>query len=330
MAGELWRRRIQVGKEVVAGTAVAATRIGYWRDPNFTDDQESRPQQFAVGRRDNVLAHTTGPKEISGSASMPLSSSEIIEWLLAGMAGGITPTQPSAGPDPTVYLWTFKPSNTLDTMTVEYQDGARVWIASGVNVNSLQFSGSVGGENIVNADFFARDLVAGALTGALTDRVPDFTEGWETKLYIDGFGGTPGTTNIATTLISWEVNFNNNLAREYFADNTKAAGDISMDELTIDARLTVRASSAQALTEFNNWNSGTKRLVRLEFGQNSVISNSYKRFVTIDLPGAWNAVGLGGNENNRRTYELGLQYVYDPTLAAGIQIRCQNTRSAAW
>lgn len=330
MPGELWRRVAQVAKEVTAGTAVPATRKAYWTDPVFELAQESRPHSFAVGRRDNVLAHTKGPKEVSGAATMPLSSSEIIEWLLAGMKGAVVPTQPSPGPDPTVYLWTFKPGDTLDAMTVEYNDGARVWIASGVNVNSMQFSGSVSGENNVSADFFARDLVAGTITPALPDRIPDFSEGWETKVYIDAHAGTPGTTVIPTTLISWEVNFNNNMAREYFADNTKAAGDISSDEMTIDARLTLRASSATALTEFNNWNADTNRLVRLEFGQNSVISTTYKRFVSIDLPGAWSAVGLGGNENNRRTYELGLQYVYDPTLAAGIQIRCQNTRAAAW
>lgn len=330
MPGELWRRVAQVAKEVTAGTAVPATRKAYWTDPTFAIVQAPRPHSFAVGRRDNILGFTKGSKEVSGSASMPLSSSEILEWLLSGMKGGTTPTQPSAGPDPTVYLWTFTPGNTLDTMTVEYNDAARVWIASGVNVNSLKFSGAASGVNTVTADFFARDLVAGSLTGSLTDRVPDFTEGWETKVYLDTFGGTPGTTVLPATVINWEVNFNNNMAREYFADNTKAAGDISMDEMAIDARLTLRGSAAAALTEFNNWNADTKRLVRLEFGQNSIISNALKRFVTIDIPGAWSAVGLGGNDNNRRTYEMSLQYVYDPTLAAGIQIRCQNTRATAW
>jgi hypothetical protein len=330
MPGELWRRVAAVAKEVTSGTVVPATRKVYWTDPVFEIAQAPRPHMFAVGRRDNVLAFTKGSKEVSGSASMPISGSELLEWLLAGVAGGVTPTQPAVGTDPTVYLWTFKPSLVLDTMAVEYHDGARPWVASGVNVNTLQFSGSASGENTVNADFFARDMVEQALTTGLTDRVPDFSEGWETKLYIDNFGATPGTTVVPVSLISWEVNFNNNMAREYFADNTKAAGDISSDELAVDARITLRASSAQSISEFNNWNSDTLRLVRLEFGQNKVISNTYKKFVSVDVPGAWNAVGLGGNENNRRTYELGLQYVYDPTLAAGIQIRCQNTRAAAW
>jgi len=329
MPGELWRRIVQIGKETTPGTAVVATRRAYWTDPNFTIEQPPQPQAFAVGRRDNVLAFTKGSKVVAGSASMPLSSSEIIEWLLTGLAGGVTPSQPSAGPDPTVYLWTFKPGLTLDTMTVEYHDGARVRIVSGVNVNSLQFSGSVAGDNMVNAEFFGRDAVAGSLATGLTDRVPEVIQGWETKLYIDNFGATPGTTVVPGTLISWDFNFNNNMTREYFADNTQAAGDVSSDEMTIDARLTFRASATAAATEFNNWDSTTKRLFRLEWGQNSVISNALKRFVTLDMPGAWSAVGLGGNENNRRTYEFTMQYVYDPTLAAGIQIRCQNTRAAA-
>jgi hypothetical protein len=329
MPGELWRRVAQVAKETVAGTAVVATRKVYWRDVVFTNEQEPQPQMFDVGRRDNVLEFTKGSKAIGGSATMPVGD-ELLEWLLTGVAGGVTPTQPSAGPDPTVYLWTFKPGNTLDTMTVEYYDGARAWIVNGVNVNSLQFAGNVNGENLVNAEFFARDMVTGSLATGLTERIPNFIQGWETKLYLDDFGGTPGTTVVPGTLINWEVNFNNNMTREYFADNTQAAGDISSDTMTMDARLTFRASSSAALTEFNNWNANAKRMFRLEFGQNKVISNAFKRFVTLDMPGAWSAVGLGGNENNRRTYELNMQYVYDPTLAAGMQIRLQNTRSVAW
>lgn len=330
MAGELWRVKGQAAVEVTAGTPVAATRPVYWKDLVFTNERDGTMWDFPVGRRDNVLDHTLGPVQIGGSGSLPMSSSEIIELLLTGIKGGVTPTQPAAISDPTVYLWTFKPGNTLDSMTVEWNDAARAWQIAGVRANSLKFSGSVGGENTIAAEFFGTAMVLNALTGGLADRTPSFMRGWETKLYIDAFGGTAGTTNIAATLISWEITIGNNLVREYYADNTQNAADVTPDPLAITARLTVRASSTQAATEFANWNAETKRLIRVEWGQNKVISNAYKEFVTVDVPGSWTAVGLGGNENNRRTYELNLQYVYDPTLAAGVQVRAQNTRSVAW
>ncbi len=330
MPGELWRRVAAVAKETTPGTAVAAARKVYWRDVTFTNEQPATPQTFDVGRRDNVLDQTLGSKAIAGSAVMPVSGSEIIEWLLTGLAGGVTPTQPAAGTDPTVYLWQFKPGLTLDAMSVEYYDGARPWVASGVHVNSLSFAGSVQGENLVTAEFFGRDLVPVTLATGLTERIPEFYSGWETKLYLDNFGGTPGTTVVPGTMISWNVTFNNNMVREYFADNTKAAGDVSSNAMTIEASLVFRASAAAAIAEFNNWDASTKRMFRLEFGNNKVISNAYKRWLTIDMPGAWSAVDLGGNENDRRTYEMSMQYIYDPTLAAGLQIRAQNTRAAAW
>jgi hypothetical protein len=59
-------------------------------------------------------------------------------------------------------------------------------------------------------------------------------------------------------------------------------------------------------------------------------SGADKKFVTVDLPGAWNAVDLGQVDEQTRVYELGLQYVYDPTNAFGLQIRAQNARTAAW
>ena len=74
----------------------------------------------------------------------------------------------------------------------------------------------------------------------------------------------------------------------------------------------------------------TKRLVRLEFGQNEVIASSYKKFVTVDLPGAWSAVDLGGDDAGTRTYELTLETLYDTTNAFQAQIRAQSARTAAW
>jgi hypothetical protein len=100
--------------------------------------------------------------------------------------------------------------------------------------------------------------------------------------------------------------------------------------LGIKAKLTFEAAAATALTEFNNWNAGTRRLVRLFFGDNEIIDGGDKKFVTIDLPGAWEATDLGGNDEGTRTYEMSLDYVYDVTNAYGVQIRAQNARAAAY
>jgi hypothetical protein len=288
-------------------------------------ERAARPHKFATGSRDNVRAFTLGPTTVGGPLKLPLSASEIIELLLMGIKGGVTPT--GAG---TTKLWTFTPGTSVDAATLEWNDGAAAWEAGGCYVNKLKISGNVKEETSVEAEVFGMNLAAAALTGALTDRTPDFIEGWETKLFIDAYGGTAGTTQVTGTLINWEVEIDNQMGRKYFAANTLDVGALTIGELAVKAKLTFEASAPAAATEFANWDSVTERLVRLDFGNNEVIETTNKKFVTVDLPGAWDAFDLGGTDEGTRTYELGLQYVYDVTNAFGLQIRCQNARATAF
>ncbi len=327
MAGELWRSTFQFGKETTVGTPVAATRRMYFRTDGsrLSRERTARPHRFATASRDNVRAFTLGSTMVGGTLEMPLSASEVIELLLMTIKGGVTPT--GAG---TAKLWAFTPGESLDAVTAEWHDGARAWQAAGCYGNKLTIAGAVEEENKVTCEVFGLAMVQNALTGSLVERVPDFIEGWETKLYIDSFGGTPGSTQVTGTLINWSVEMDNKLERKYFAANTLNAGAIPIGELEVKAKLTFEASASAAATEFSNWDGATKRLVRLFFGDNEVIDGADKKFVTVDIPGAWEAYALGGSDKGTRTYELSLQYVYDVTNAFGLQIRAQNARSAAY
>lgn len=329
MAGELWRSYFQVGKETTPGTTVAATRRMYWDvdGSNFGRERAPRPHRFATASRDNLRAFTLGPTVVSGKIKVPLSASEIVELLLMGIKSGVTPTTPGGT---TPRLWTFTPGTTLEPATIEWYDGARGWDIGGCYVDKLKFSGSADGEAMVEADVFGLNMAVATPTGSLTERVPDFIEGWETKLWVDAFAGTPGTTQKTGELINWSVEISNGLERKYFANNSINAAAVVIDQIEVKANLTYEASSAEAATEFANWDAATKRLVRLDFGNNEVIETTYKKFVTIDLPGAWDAFNLSGADKKTRVYELGLQYVYDTTNAFGLQIRAQNARTAAW
>lgn len=327
MAGELWRSTFQFGKETTPGTPVAATRKMYFMTDGsrLSREREPRAHRFATTTRDNVRAFTLGSTVVGGTLELPLSASEVIELLLTTIKGGVTPT--GAG---TAKLWTFTPGTSLDAATIEWHDGARAWQASGCYGNKLTIAGSVEAENKVTCEIFGLAMVLNALTGSLTERTPDFIEGWETKLFVDAFGGTPGSTQVTGTLINWNVEISNQLERKYFAANTLNAGAIPIGELDVKAKLTFEAAASAAATEFSNWDGATKRLVRLFFGDNEVIESTDKKFVTVDIPGAWEAFDLGGSDKGTRTYELSLQYVYDVTNAFGLQIRAQNARTAAF
>ena len=324
MAGELWRGYVQVGKEVTAGTAVAATRRVYLEDPQMKREREARQHKFSVGRRDNTLNQTLGPEMVMFSGKQPLSADELIELLLSTVNGGVTPS--GAGP----YVWTFAPGTALDSHTIEWYDGARGWDGAGIVGNKLKISGSVNDRIMVDYEGMGLSMVQASPTAALPDRVPTIIEGWETQLYIDAFGGTAGTTAVNGTLVNWEVELTNSLEHEFFAQNDISAGVITLGEIEVTAKLTFRADPAVALTEFNNWDAETKRLIQLEFGQNEVISGPDNLYVKVNLPGAWSAVNLGGSNQNSRMYELSMNYVYDTTNAYGLQIICQNGRATAY
>jgi hypothetical protein len=266
MAGELWREVVQYGKETTAGTAVAATRKAYLQGVSFTKQRDARYHKFATGSRDNTRAFTSGAVQAGGSVKVPVSADELIEWLAVTLQGGVTPTTPSGATN--ARLWTYTPGTSLDSMTIERNDGANLQRLVGVRGNQLTIAGSVGGDNAATIDLFAQDREdawAGPLTAALTDRTPNFLEGWQTYLWIDSFGGTPGSTMIPYGLINWNLVIGNNLGRKYTARNTKAASAITFGELDVTATLVLEASAAQAVSELANWNADTKRLVRLEF-----------------------------------------------------------------
>lgn len=274
-----------------------------------------------------MRGHTQGPVEAGGSVSVPVSADELIEFLLMGVQGGVTPTV--VGPS---QLWTFKPGLTLDSATIERNDGARTQRLVGTNVNQLTIAGTVAGENLATMELFSQNREEGiTLTTALADRTPTFMEGWQTNVYIDNFGGTAGTTILTGALVEWNITINNQMGRVYTANNTLAASAVSIGELEISASFRMLATSAAVATEIANWDADTKRLIRLEFlGPANEIGGSARRYVTIDLPGSWTSPDTNQDENGIRSWSFPFQYVYDPALAAGIAVRCNNARTVAW
>ncbi len=439
-SGQLWATRFQIGKETVAGTGVAATRVAYFNsDGVLTRTRAPREHRFAVGRRDNILDYTNGPIEAAGSVGMPMSASEILELLSITVQGSVTPTTPTGATNGR--QWVFKPSSTTDSATLEWDDGARQWRGLGVKGNGLTIQGSVADTNMVTCDLFATDVALNALTGALTERVPTFIEGWQTLVYVDAYGSAPGKSQIPSFLRNWNIPFNNQLGRFYAAGNTLATNRITQGELQASGTFTIDAYSTQAATEFANWDAGTKRVVRLEFlgtrgsieasvnevqtitmtgtpaggsvvinvlgqpvtivfdstsaqaktaidtalavfgtgytvtvtggplpgtpltvtfdgaglagrdiAQMTLTTNSLTggtiptatfgtttpgyyggEKVTVDIPGAWTAVDLSGQNDNVRTYDLTFQSVYEPTtLASMIAYTCLNSRTALY
>ena len=260
--------------------------------------------------------------------AMPMSAEEILEILNIGVSGDPVITTPSGGT--TTRLHTYKPGDT-DTATIEWFDGKRGWIGAGYRANTLTFEGSADGDNNVSADLFGTGIEAGTVTPGLTERDPTFIQGFQTRLFADTFAGTPGTTELEGTMVNWNVQIMNNLGRFYGAANTQTAKRTTTGDLDVTASLTFDSDDAATLTEFDNWIDGTKRMLRLEFqDETRFIEGTLRPFVTIDIGGVWTAVDLTGDTNGVRTYSLTFQSIYNATQAAMVVVRAQAPRTVAF
>lgn len=274
MPGERWLTEVRAAEEVTYGVRVTpATRKLYLTNPVFTDDGENTPATFETGTPDNVRGANTSSRMPTGSASLPLSSDELVEYLLMTLNGTVTPTTPAGGT--LARDWVFSPSTTSDSASIEWNDGARVWAATGTRVNTMSFTGEVGGDQMVNLGFFASDLTIQSLTGSVTDRVPSFMRGWELRTYFGALGTDPATLNSTPYAVkSYTVNINNNLQRKFLGNNTQAMTAAIRGNLGVDGTVMFEASNAQAATEVANYRAGTTRMMRLELGNNSQIESS--------------------------------------------------------
>lgn len=270
--GEVWRRQLQIGLETTYGVAVAATRIIYARDITITRERPPRLHEFDTGTRERIRAHTLQSIESGGGLTLDVSADEGLEWFALGF-GAPTISTPAGGTLARQHL--FTPLSTVPSATLEWQDGAKIWKATGVRVSKITISGSANGPNEMKVELFCKDLTTlSALTGALTARTPTFIEGWETRAFIDAFAGTPGTTQVGNTVLSWEVVFDFMLQRKYTADNTLAMARAILGPVAVTATFKLEAISATTTTEYAAWDAETNRLVRLDFGNNEQLEAS--------------------------------------------------------
>lgn len=329
-SGALWQEVVQIGKETALGTAAAATRKVYWEQVSLTKSRANRTHRFKTGTRDNQRAVTQGPTEAGGQIKTAIHPDEILELLLITVKGAVAPSTP--GGATLTRRWVFTPSATLDSMTIQRNDGSKLHQLLGARGGQLSIDGSVDSDNMLTVDLFAtdRDDTLGSLTGSLTDRNPGFLEGWQTNFYYDNLGATPATTKVTDLLVDWSLKFNNNMARVYAAGNTQAAIATIPGELDITVDQTFLAESPQAATWLTNWGAGTPKLLSWEFIGRTAIESTFFPRVLVTIPGYFAAPDFNKESQNVRAYGAPIDYVYDATLGAGISITCDTTRTTAY
>lgn len=215
---------VQVGKETVKGTAVAATRrlIGDFRYRRIQDVYEFLDQNsgvFARVPRQGVVTRHASQLEGRG----PLDYQQILLPLLSGMKGGVTGV--GAGADK---LWTFDPSTSvppaLDAYTVEYterspNDNAEMEFAYGIT-DEIEITASTDNMTEMRYRMFGRASADSTMTAALavpTNLILDAPVRW--GVFVDTTFAGIGATQILAQVYGFRWTYKGAVHPGFYLDN---------------------------------------------------------------------------------------------------------------
>ncbi len=300
--GSTLLRKIQIGRETTAGTAVAATRL--LRLTGIpSDDREINQVDENIGLL-SKSDRTNNPK-LAASFKMDgeLTFQEAPYLFAASIENTVMPASDGAGSGK-VYEYNagITGSRVISTFTLEGGDGQKVGEVEYSFIKTLTVSGAGAEPLKVNANWTGRQLSDAEFTASLP--IPDVTSinfGLG-HLYIDSIDGTAGTTEITDTFLGfrltiksgWEERYASGSDHKYFTHIACLDPEIKL-ELDLE-----RNSTAEAIMGYKD--NETPKLVRLEFDGNALTTAgmTYSKFALIfDLAGKFTKVDEG--EKNKGT-----------------------------
>lgn len=322
-------RKIQLGREATAGTAVAASTV--WRGMGALKDDLT---QVFVEEDVGLLAPTDRSyiSALGGSislASTPATFEQLPHILEMGV-GTATPTQDGAGSD---YLYTYtSPTTTLPTLkhyTIEAGDNNAAEEMEYCFVPNFTLEGTAGEAVMMSADVMGRQVAASTFTGALSLPAVEEVLTNKGKFYIDAIGGTIGSTQITQTLKAFSLAWNTGLQAVMTADGNLYFTFVkaTRSEITMDITFEYNAN---ATTEIAKWRAGTSSLIRLQFEGSTVATpgTTYSnKTLNIDLTGKWDNFQAISDTDGNDIVIATFKAAYNATPASYAEILVVNELS---
>lgn len=330
MAGIKALRKIQLGRETTAGTAVPCSTI--WRGMGMLDDQ--REVVFVdedVGYIGGV-DRTYIPK-LAGAISlesMPATFEQLPHIFEAGIkavGSGVVDTGGSG------YVYTYPlpttSKNSIKTYTIEGGDDQEVEEMEYAFVQSFTLQGAAGEALTIQADWAGRQVATSAFTSTAT--LPDVEEILvsKAKLYVDNASGTIGSTQLSNTFLAMNLSVNTGWKPVFTGDGQLyfAFAKVTDPEITLDITF---EHDGSATAEKANWRSETARLIRILIEGSTLTTAgtfTYKTLI-VDLAGKWEnfdpITDQDGNDIVKGTFRAR----YNATAALFARMKVVNELSA--
>jgi hypothetical protein len=318
MSGIKMLQKVQLGKETVMGTAVAATAI--WRGMGAIEDQH---EQTFVEETIGIIGGADRAYSAKKLAKISLDNIEAtfeqiaylfemgIKAVATGAADGVGTSK--------IYAYTLPTTavNTINTYTIEAGDNQQAEEVEYCYAENIKISGKAGEAVKVSADIYGRQVTKTTFTGALAAPTVEEILTSKGKLYIDAVSGTAGTTQISNSLLEFTINIKTGWIQKYTIDGNLYFTFIQQvgPEITVDLTFEHDASS---VAQKDAWIAGTPKLLCLTFEGSAVATPgtayTYKT-LKIVLAGKWDKFDALGDQDGNDIVKGTFRARYNSTAA---------------
>ena len=290
----------QMGQEVTAGTAVAGSTV--WRGPfgGWTDDRTREVIEEDIG----TMARSERTYDGALMVGVPMPETgltfEQMGHILSASMGKVTPTGTGT------YSWLYEvPTDdsvpTLGTYTLllgNKQVSTDVKALSYSHVIDWEIKGEAGKNWTATANWRGNRANSGSFGTVALPTVEDCIFS-KTKLYIDAYNATIGTTQKTGVLVGANIKYTSNIEMVPAGDGSlySIAHKMGRPSVTFTLKLELEQTSGTSVvaTERGFYDSGTPRLIRLEN------SGSGSKKWTADLAARYDNIGAYEKQGEQDT-----------------------------
>lgn len=321
-------RKLLIGKEETAGTAVAATT--YLRmNGTVEDTREIRFVPEDVG----YLSPTQRTYTNSFGVQLQAESEANFEQIPYILSMAVEDDAPSRDGTGDAYIYAYEmpttAANTLATYTIEHGDDASAEESTYCYIESFTLSGAPQEPLKVTANIIGRDAATTTYTGSLSLPTIEEMLFQKCKLYIDANSGTIGTTQATNTFLGFTLNVKSGWHAVYTGDGSMYFSFVKCTDPEVTLEITFE-HDAKSVSEKAAWRAETPRQIRI-ICEGSTFANpgttySKKTFIC-DVAGKWEKFDKIGEQDGNDILTGTFRGAYDSTAALFCEFLVVNALS---
>jgi len=333
MAGGLWARKVQLGRETTAGTAVAATTIWRGEGTAIQDNREVTMVNEQIGIRVNTLRSYIAQLGAECSFASTPATFEQLPHILEAAIKTLTPAADGTGSGYVYnYLVDNTANNTIKTYTIETGDDQQARHMFYSFVESFTLTGERGGAVSMEANWIGRDVANNAFTTSVAVPVVEEILAGSGLFYIDDTDDDFGDTRVEATLLRWQLSVTTGWKGKYTVGDGRRDflfHYFDKDAFSVELTMTYEHCS-DAVTEITAMENQTPRLFRIGItGSALSTSSAYSaKTLVIDVAGKYTAFGALNADEGNSIVEATVKGGYDSTEAHSLGILIVNELSA--